>query len=147
MSVTYGTQKWRHFKSFEVFIGLVELYRISGRCVCVVFFNVPPGNKDAVTPNSSRKKKAAVFTTVTTSAYQDQLTAGFFKVFEIFKVCGIESVKFVWELLGRHFHARNMTLNEMNCDLLFDILMWTQDPWETLLTTNDQMSESLIVRC
>ncbi len=26
--------------------------------VCVTFFNVPPGNKDAVTPNPSRKKKA-----------------------------------------------------------------------------------------
>ncbi len=32
--------------------------------VCVAFFSVPPGNKDAVTP--SRKKKAVVFTTVTT---------------------------------------------------------------------------------
>ncbi len=39
----------------------------------------------------SRKKKAVVFTNVTTSAYQDQLNAGFSKVCEIFKFCGIES--------------------------------------------------------
>ncbi len=52
--------------------------------VCVAFFNVPPGNKDAVTPNPSRKKKAVVFTTVMTSAYHDQLKAGFSKVCEIF---------------------------------------------------------------
>ncbi len=37
----------------------------------------------------SRKKKAIVFTNVTTSAYQDQLNAGFSKVCEIFKVRGI----------------------------------------------------------
>ncbi len=49
-----------------VVIGLVELYRISGKAY-VTFFNVPPENKDAVT----------------TSAYQDQLNAGFPKVCEI----------------------------------------------------------------
>ncbi len=37
----------------------------------------------------SRKKKAVVFTNVTANAYQDQLHAGFSKVCEIFKVCGI----------------------------------------------------------
>ncbi len=45
----------------------------------------------------SRKKKAFVFATVTTNAYQDQLNAGFLKVCEIFKVCGIESIKYVRE--------------------------------------------------
>ncbi len=45
----------------------------------------------------SRKKKAIVFTTVTTSAYQDQLNAGFSKVCEIFKVQGIESLKYIQE--------------------------------------------------
>ncbi len=75
----------------------------------------------------SRKKKAVVFTNVTTSAYQDQLNAGFSKVCEIFKVCGIESLKYV-----REFHTpvwycgdisthRNVTLNETNCDWLFDM--------------------------
>ncbi len=43
----------------------------------------------------SRKKKAVVFTTVTTDAYQDQLNAGFSKESEIFKVRGIVSLK-VW---------------------------------------------------
>ncbi len=37
----------------------------------------------------SGKKKAIVFTNVTTSAYHDQLNAGFSKVCEIFKVRGI----------------------------------------------------------
>ncbi len=75
----------------------------------------------------SRKKKAVVFTNVTTSAYQDQLNAGFSKVCEIFNVRGIESLKYV-----REFHTpvcycgdistpRNVTLNETNCDWLFDM--------------------------
>ncbi len=42
----------------------------------------------------SRKKKAIVFTNVMTSAYQDQLNAGFSKVCEIFQV---KSLKYVWE--------------------------------------------------
>ncbi len=71
--------------------------------------------------------KAVMFTNVTTNAYQDQLNAGFSKVCEIFKVRGIESLKYV-----REFHTpvwycgdisthRNMTLNETNCDWLFDM--------------------------
>ncbi len=75
----------------------------------------------------SRKKKAVVFTTVTANAYQGRLNAGFSKVCEIFKVCGIESLKYI-----REFHTpvcfcgdistpRNVTLNETNCDWLFDI--------------------------
>ncbi len=45
----------------------------------------------------SQKKKAVVFTTVTTNTYQDQLNAGVSKVCEIFKVRGIESFKYVRE--------------------------------------------------
>ncbi len=45
----------------------------------------------------SWKKKAIMFTTVTMSAYQDQLQAGFSKVCEIFKVRGIGSLKYVQE--------------------------------------------------
>ncbi len=45
----------------------------------------------------SWKKKAVAFTTVTTNAYQDQINAGFSKACEIFKVRGIESLKYVWE--------------------------------------------------
>ncbi len=51
--------------------------------VCVSFFNVTPGNKDAVTPNPLTKEEAVVFTTVMTSAYQ--LNTGFSKVCEILK--------------------------------------------------------------
>ncbi len=54
----------------------------------------------------SRKKKAVVFTTVTTNAYHDQRDAGFSKVCEIFKVHGIVSLKYAWE-----FHCY--------CSLLF----------------------------
>ncbi len=57
--------------------------------VCVTFFNVLPGIKDAMVPNPSRKKKAVVFTNVTANTYQDQQNAGFSKVSEIFKVRGI----------------------------------------------------------
>ncbi len=64
--------------------------------VCVAFFNVPPGNKVA----PSRKKKAVVFTNVTANTYQGRLNAGFSKVCEIFKVCTIESLKYI-----REFHT------------------------------------------
>ncbi len=47
-----------------------------------------------------RKKKAVVFTTVMTNAYQDQINARFSKACEIFIVRGIESLKFV-----REFHT------------------------------------------
>ncbi len=43
----------------------------------------------------SQKKKAIVFTTVMTSAYQDQLNAGVSKVCEKCNVRGIESLKYV----------------------------------------------------
>ncbi len=58
----------------------------------------------------SRKKKAVVFTTVMTNAYQDQINARFSKACEIFIVRGIESLKFVRVshtglLLWQHFYA------------------------------------------
>ncbi len=67
----------------------------------------------------SRKKKAVVFTNVTAYAYQSQLNAGFSKVCEIFKVHGIESLKYIREfhslLLWRHCHApkRDAERNEL----------------------------------
>ncbi len=81
----------------------------------------------------SRKKKDVVFTNVTKNAYQDQLNAGFSKVCEIFKVCGIESLKYVREFYtpvcycGDISTPRNVTLNETNCDWLFD--MSVGRPW------------------
>ncbi len=75
----------------------------------------------------SRKKKVVVFTTVTTNAYQGQLNAGFSKVGEIFKVRGIESLKYIREFYtpvcycDDIFTHRNVTLNETNCDWLFDM--------------------------
>ncbi len=70
----------------------------------------------------SRKKKA-----VTTNAYQGQLNAGFSKVCEILKVCGIESLKYVQEFhtpvcyYGDISTHRNVTLNETKYDWLFDM--------------------------
>ncbi len=75
----------------------------------------------------SRKKKAVVFTNVTTNAYQGRLNAGFSKVCEIFKVRGIESLKYIQELhtpvcyCGDISTPRNVTLNETNYDWLFDM--------------------------
>ncbi len=77
-----------------------------------------------------------MFTTVTTNAYQDQINAGFSKVCEIFrsKVRGIESLKYIREFYtsvcycGDISMSRNMTLNETNCDWLFDMLV-IDGPW------------------
>ncbi len=44
-------------RSFEVVIGLVELYSIYKRRVCVTFFNIPSGNKNALTPNSPHERR------------------------------------------------------------------------------------------
>ncbi len=63
------------------------------RVVCSSSFRLETKMPWRQTP--SRKKKAAVFTTVT-SACQDQLNAGFSKC-EIFKVHSIESLKYVRE--------------------------------------------------
>ncbi len=45
----------------------------------------------------SKKKKADVFTNVTTNVYQGQQNAGFSKQCKIFKVCSVESSKYVQE--------------------------------------------------
>ncbi len=90
--------------------------------VCVAFFNVPPGNKDAVTPNPLTKEESH-------RVYNgdDKRLSGsnkrwiFTKVCEIFKIRSIESFKYVREfytpilcrycvivaslLLWRHFHT------------------------------------------
>ncbi len=75
----------------------------------------------------SRKKKAVVFTTVMMSAYQGQINAGFSKVCEIFKVHGIESLKYVREFYTPVCYRCdistpwNVMLNETNCDWLCDM--------------------------
>ncbi len=97
--------------------------------VCIAFFNVPTGNKDSMAPNPLTKEESHRVTTVMTNACQDQINTDFSKLCEIFKVCGIESLKYV-----REFHTpvyncgdisthRNMTRNETNCDWLFYMLV------------------------
>ncbi len=78
-----------------------------------------------------------MFTTETTNAYQDHINAGFSKVCEIFKVCGIESLKYV-------------TLNETNCDWLFDMSVkrphgWASESYHRFQTFSHQ-SEGLAMR-
>ncbi len=111
-SDAYGTQKWKHFRSFEVVIGLVELYRISGRCVYRVLkrFAWKQRCRDAKPP---RKR-------IKSSCLQLWLNAGFSKVCEILKVCSIESFKYVREFYtpvcycGDISMPRNVTLDETN---------------------------------
>ncbi len=74
-------------------------------------------------------------TNVTVNTYQSRLNAGFPKVCEILKVCAIESLKFIREFhprvcyCGDIFTPRNLTLNETNCDWLFDVLVKRPHEW------------------
>ncbi len=84
----------------------------------------------------SRKKRVVVFTAVTTSAHQDQLkTKRFSKVCEIFKVCGTESLNTPESFTHRSVIVadistpRNVTLNETNCDWLFDMSVKWPHGW------------------
>ncbi len=113
--------------SFEFWsvVGLVRSYRIPGDRVCHVL-NVWPGNKDVMTPNPLTKEESGRVYTCDDKAYQHQIDSGFSKVCEIFKFHGIESLKYVREFYtpvyycGDIFTPRNVTLNEINCDWLFD---------------------------
>ncbi len=57
MSGAYGTLIWKHFSSAEV-VGLVELYRISGRHVLRSLTFLLSGDKDAVAPNPLTKEES-----------------------------------------------------------------------------------------
>ncbi len=96
--------------------------------MCVRFFNVPPETKRPWRQTPSRKKKAVVFTTVTTDAYQDQLNAGFSKECE-------NTLKYI-----REFHRPvsykcdistpwYVTLNETDCDWLCDTSVKRPHGW------------------
>ncbi len=74
--------------------------------VCVVFFNVLPGNKDAVKPNPLTKEESHRVYKSDNERLSGQLNAGFSEVCEIFKV--IESLKYIrvsYTVLWRYFHA------------------------------------------
>ncbi len=68
--------------------------------LCVVFFNVPPGNKDAVAPNPLTKEESCRVYNCDDKRLSGSTTLWIFKVCEIFKVRGIESLKYV-----REFHT------------------------------------------
>ncbi len=61
--------------------------------VCVVFFNVLPGNKDAVKPNPLTKEESHRVYKSDNERLSGQQNAGFSEVCEIFKV--IESLKYI----------------------------------------------------
>ncbi len=94
-------------------------------------------------PNPLTKEES-----VTTNAYQDQLNAGFSKVCEIFKVRGIESLKYVREFYtpvcycGDISTPRNVTLNETNYDWLFDISVkrLMGGPWPIKAAMNSRLT-------
>jgi len=67
--------------SSKIVFWFIEFFRISRRraCVCVSFFNSPPGNKWQET--------------VTTSTYQYQLNAAC----EVYEVHGIPSLKYIYD--------------------------------------------------
>ncbi len=77
--------------------------------MCIVFFNVQPGNKNAVTPNPLTKEESHRVYNCDDERLLGQLNAGFSEVCEIFYGHGIESFKSVREfytlLLLRQFHA------------------------------------------
>ncbi len=89
--------------------------------VCVAFFNVSPGNKEAVTPNPPKKEESRRVYKCEANAYQSQLKAGFSEVCEKCKVCGIIFLNYIREfhtrvlLLWWHFHAqkRDAEQNEL----------------------------------
>ncbi len=78
-------------------------------------------------PSWKKKCDEKMFINVTRNAYRSRLNAGFQKVCEIFKVCAIESLKYIREFqtpvcyCGDISTPRNVTLNETNCDWLFDM--------------------------
>ncbi len=94
--------------------------------VCVVFFNVPPGNicHDAKSPHERRKQSSLQ---LWRRALIRSTKRWIFNICEIFKVCGIESLKYVREFYTPVCYwcnistPRNVTLNETNCDWLFDM--------------------------
>ncbi len=129
-----GTQKYKCFRS-RYWIGWI-IQDFQETCVPrSLTFRLETKMPSLQTP--SWKKKAIMFTTVMLSTYQDQLNAEFSKVCEIFKVRTIEFLIYILEFYtlvcysGDISTSRNVTLNETNCDWLFDMLVkWPPGrPW------------------
>ncbi len=92
-------------------------------------------------------KKAVVFSTVTKSAYQDQLNAGFSKVCEIFKVRH-RTFKICQRVIQLYRVCycgnnvpRNVMLNETNCDLfVWHVSKTASWPWTMKSPMNSRPS-------
>ncbi len=65
------------------------------RETCVTFFNVPPGNKNAVMPNSLIEEKSHCVYNCDDERLSGSTKCWIFKICEKCKVCGIESLKYV----------------------------------------------------
>ncbi len=121
-----GTQKYKCFRS-RYWIGWI-IQDFQETCVPrSLTFRLETKMPSLQTP--SWKKKAIMFTTVMLRTYQDQLNAEFSKVCEIFKVRTIEFLIYILEFYtpvcysGDISTSWNVTLNETNCDWLFDMLV------------------------
>ncbi len=93
--------------------------------VCVAFFNVPPGNKDAVTPNPLMKEESR-------RVYNCDDKRLLTKRWSFKSMWNISSLRhIIFKIHPRVSHTvcycgdistpRNVTLNETNCDWLFDM--------------------------
>ncbi len=98
--------------------------------VCVAFFNVPPWNKDTVVPNPLTKEESCRVYNCDDERLPGSTKRWIFKsMWNIFKVCGIESLKYIREFYTPVYYCsnisspRNVTENETNCDWLFDMLV------------------------
>ncbi len=67
--------------------------------VCIAFFNVPPENKDAVAPNPLTKEESRCVYKCDGEHFSGSTKrwSFFSKACEIFKVCGIKSLKYILE--------------------------------------------------
>ncbi len=67
--------------------------------VCVAFFNAPPGNKEAVTPSPLKKEESRRVYNCDDKRLSGSTKRWIFKICEIFKVRGIESLKYIREFV------------------------------------------------
>ncbi len=75
--------------------------------VCVAFFNVPPGNKDAVAPNPLTKEESRRVYKCDGECLSGQTKCWIFKDF---KVCGMSFLKYIWE-----FHTLLLSVIVAKC--------------------------------
>ncbi len=95
--------------------------------VCVAFFNVSAGNKEAVTPNPLAKEESFRVHKCEGERLSESTKRWIFKSMWNITICAIKSLKYIREFrtlvcyCGDIATPWNMTLNKTNCDWLFDM--------------------------